>query len=74
VRKVLAAEVDMRANGTEFVDKSQEPQRSLDARAQLNKEGSPSQMATAGYRWKPGSEALFKGQQKYAGILERSVQ
>ncbi len=74
VRKVLAAEVDLRANGTEFVDKSQEPQRSLDARAQLNKEGSPSQMASAGYRWKPGGEALFKSQQKYAGILERSVQ
>lgn len=56
VRKVLKAEVDLRANGTHFVDKSAEPQRSLDYRRQLNSEGSPSQTVATGYQWTPGTE------------------
>ncbi|WP_447983281.1 hypothetical protein [Nitrospira sp. Nam74] len=60
VRMVLNQEVDLRANGTQFVDKAQEPERSLKYRRQLNSEGSPSQTAAAGYRWAPGTELTQK--------------
>jgi hypothetical protein len=60
VRKVLHQEVDLRASGTEFVDKTQEPERSLKYRQQLNSEGSPSQTVAAGYLWAPGTELTQK--------------
>lgn len=56
VRKVLAAEVDLRADGTQFVDKAQEPRRSIDYREQLNSAGSPTEQVAEGYRWRPGTE------------------
>jgi hypothetical protein len=60
VRKVLHDEVDLRANGTRFVDKSQEPERSLAYRRQMNSDGSPTQTVAAGYRWNPGTELAAK--------------
>jgi hypothetical protein len=60
VRKVLHDELDLRANGTQFVDKRQEPERSLAYRRQLNSEGSPTQTVAAGYRWNPGTELAAK--------------
>jgi rubrerythrin len=56
VRQVLAAEVDLRANGMDFVPEEQENQRSLDYRQQINSAGSPSTLVAAGYRWRPGTE------------------
>ena len=56
VRKVLAAEVDLRADGPRFVNKPQEPERSLNYRAHINASGSPSTQVAAGYRWRPGTE------------------
>lgn len=56
VRQVLRDEVQLRADGPRFVDKSQEPQRSLEYRRQLNHDGSPSQMVAAGWLWAPGGE------------------
>lgn len=56
VRQVLADEVDLRADGSRFVDKAQEPRRSIDYREQLNAEGSPSEQVADGYRWRPGTE------------------
>jgi hypothetical protein len=58
VRRVLSQEVDLRANGTEFVDKAEIPpgHRSLIYRDALNAEGSPSEIAAAGYQWMPGTE------------------
>ena len=56
VRKVLLDEVDLRADGTQFVDKNQEPQRSIDYRDQLNSAGSPTEQVADGYRWRPGTE------------------
>jgi hypothetical protein len=56
VRRVLADEIDLRADGTQFVDKSQEPQRSIDYREQLNATGSPTEQVADGYRWRPGTE------------------
>lgn len=56
VRKVLAQEVDMRTNGTQFVDKAQESPASIAYRDQLNSAGSPSETVAAGYVWTPGGE------------------
>jgi hypothetical protein len=56
IRQVLAQEVDLRASGTQFVHKAQESQESLAYRAQLNADGSPSDMVAAGYVWIPGTE------------------
>jgi hypothetical protein len=56
VRQVLAREVPLRANGPRFVDKSDEPQRSIDYRRQINSDGSPSTEVASGYRWTPGTE------------------
>jgi hypothetical protein len=56
VRDVVAKEVDLRASGTKFVPKAQEPKGSLAYRAQLNSKGSPSETVSAGYRWHPGTE------------------
>jgi hypothetical protein len=56
VRETLENEVDLRASGTEFVDKADEPERSLAYREQLNSEGSPSSAVSAGYVWMPGTE------------------
>ncbi|MFL6660805.1 MAG: hypothetical protein ACJ8G7_01425 [Rhizobacter sp.] len=56
VRQVLAREVPLRADGTQFVDAASEPQRSIDYRRQINSDGSPSTEVAAGYRWTPGTE------------------
>jgi hypothetical protein len=58
VRQTLAQEVDLRAMGTQFVDKSDEGSDSPSViyREQLNSEGSPSTLVATGYRWTPGTE------------------
>jgi hypothetical protein len=58
VRKVLAEEVDLRARGSQFINKEEE---SADApsqiyRERINSSGSPSDTVAAGYKWKPGTE------------------
>jgi rubrerythrin len=60
VRKTLAAEVDLRANGTEIVPKEKESKLSLDYRRQMHADGTPSELVAAGYRWTPGSELKLK--------------
>jgi rubrerythrin len=60
VRATLAAEVDLRASGEDFVDLDQEPQDSLDYRNALNAEGSPSETVATGYNWRPGTEVMAK--------------
>jgi rubrerythrin len=56
VRKVLKDEVGLSAKGTEFVPRAEESERTLNYRRQLNSEGSPTEIAAAGYRWRPGTE------------------
>ncbi len=56
VRKVLAAEVGLRKDGTRFVEEDAESVASLAYRNQLNSQGSPSQDASAGWQWTPGGE------------------
>jgi hypothetical protein len=60
VRTVLRNEVDLRANGTQFVDKAEEPERSRKYRRQLNSDGSPSEAVAAAYCWAPGTELTLE--------------
>ncbi len=60
VRKVLAKEVDLRADGPDFVPKEKEGEASLAYRKLMNADGSPSELVSAGYRWAPGSELRLK--------------
>ena len=58
VRKVLEAEVQLRKDGTQFVDEAQEPQRSRQYREAVNAGGSPSETVAATYHWTPGTELM----------------
>jgi rubrerythrin len=60
VRETLAAEVDLRAKGTEIVPKSKDSKASIAYRDQMNAEGSPSETVSAGYKWARGSELKLK--------------
>jgi rubrerythrin len=60
VRQVLAQEVDLRTLGTQYVPKEDEARSSIEYRNQMNSQGSPSQAASAGYRWAPGTELTRK--------------
>jgi hypothetical protein len=56
VRQVLREEVNLRADGPKFVDKNQEPERSLQYRHHMNRDGSPTETVAAGWNWAPGGE------------------
>ena len=60
VREVLAAEVDLRANGTELVPLEQEGKSSLAYREHMNSQGSPSEIVAQKYAWRPGTELTLK--------------
>lgn len=60
VRQTLEQEVDLRANGTEFVGKDEESQETLRYREHMNSEGSPSEAVAEGYMWQPGTELARK--------------
>lgn len=62
VRNVLKNEVDLRANGPDFVPKDQEDPRSLAYRQMMNAKGSPTEIVSAGYRWMPGTELMARAQ------------
>ena len=61
VRKVLASEVDLRTNGTQFVPRDQESAQSILYRDMANHDGSPSEAVASGYFWTPGTELRRKG-------------
>lgn len=75
VRKVLANEVDLRAVGTQFVPKEEEPPRgaSSNYRKRMNAEGSPSEIVSAGYRWSPGTELVERAAEE-AGLQHGRIQ
>ncbi len=56
VRRTLAQELNLRAAGTQFVDKAEERDASRQYRQQLNAGGSPSDAVAADYQWRPGTE------------------
>jgi hypothetical protein len=58
VRQVLREEVDLRADGPRFVNKSEEPERSRMYRQQMNADGSPTETVAAGWRWSHGGELV----------------
>jgi rubrerythrin len=60
VRQVLAKEVDLRADGADFVPKAKEGRDSREYREAINADGSPSDTVAAGYKWAPGSELKLK--------------
>jgi rubrerythrin len=60
VRQVLAEEVDLRADGADFVPKAKEGRDSREYREAINADGSPSDTVAAGYKWAPGSELKLK--------------
>lgn len=60
VRQTLSQEVNLRTDGTQFVDKSKESRQSQEYRKHMNSEGSPSETVAAGYRWQPGTELSKK--------------
>jgi len=60
VRQTLLQEVDLRANGPNFVTPDEESPATLTYREQMNSEGSPSEAVADGYRWSPGTEVLRK--------------
>jgi hypothetical protein len=64
IRQVLIAEHELSAQGTLYVPREQEAQRTIDYREQLNCEGSPSDAIAADYRWHNGTElaAIHWGQ------------
>jgi len=70
VRKVLENEVDLRARGTEFVGRDEERNESIQYREHLNSEGAASEIVTAGYRWRPGTELSERG----ARLAEEKLQ
>jgi rubrerythrin len=64
VRQVLRTEVHLSAAGSEFVDRSQETERTRDYRTHMNSEGSPSDTVAAGYIWTPGTELAAPAQSR----------
>jgi hypothetical protein len=55
VRTVLSEEVDLRAQGKQITEKGETAQ-SRAYRERMNSKGSPSEIISAGYKWKPGTE------------------
>jgi hypothetical protein len=56
VRQTLKEEIELRTRGTDFVDRAEEGQHSLEYRQHINSEGSPSNAVAQGYIWMPGTE------------------
>lgn len=58
VRKTVEAEVQLRKDGTEFVDEADEGSSSLEYRKAVNALGSPSSTVSDTYSWTPGTELM----------------
>ncbi len=56
VRATLSAELDLRRNGPDFVPMAEESAASIEYREHMNSQGSPTDIAARGYRWRPGTE------------------
>jgi hypothetical protein len=67
VRETLAAEVDLRANGTRIVPASDEGASSIAYRDAMNRAGSPSETVAQGWTWRPGGE-LFAPAEDTAAV------
>lgn len=65
VREVLENEVDLRTNGKKIVPQNKESKLSVDYREYMNSEGNASEIVTAGYIWKPGTELTNMGEARH---------
>jgi hypothetical protein len=74
VREVLRAEVELSANGPQFVHRSQESKSTIGYRRQINSDGSPSEQVAASYVWHPGTElgTMQPGDGKSRGLGQQS--
>jgi hypothetical protein len=72
VRKVLNQEVDLRARGKHFVNKSEEGKATLEYREHMNSSGSPSDTVAAGYQWSPGTELVRGTQLTYTEFVQET--
>jgi hypothetical protein len=73
VRETLARELNLRSSGTEYVQVTEEPRRSIEWRERLNRDGSPSEAVASGYVWRPGTELAPKARD-IAQSEQRSLQ
>jgi len=60
VRKVLYEEIPLSAKGTQFVPREEESKATRQYRKDVNSQGSPSEIVSAGYQWIPGTEQARK--------------
>jgi hypothetical protein len=58
IKRVLREEQDLSARGVLYVPRTLEAARTQEYRAQLNRDGSPSEAIAAEYRWRPGTELV----------------
>jgi hypothetical protein len=72
VRKVLNQEVDLRARGKHFVNKSEEGKATLEYREHMNSSGSPSDTVAAAYQWSPGTELVRGTQLTYTEFVQET--
>jgi len=64
IRQTLRTELHLSAVDSNFVDRSQETERTRDYRNHMNSEGSPSDTVAAGYIWTPGTELAAPAQSR----------
>jgi rubrerythrin len=75
VREVLRTEVELSANGPQFVPRSQESRSTIAYRQQINSDGSPSDQVSASYVWHPGTElaSVQPGDGKSRGLGQQGT-
>jgi hypothetical protein len=75
VRDVLRSEVTLTAQGPSFVPFANEDPKGPSARqrAQLNSEGSPSELVALGYVWSPGTELSRRGPKTGDGAISATT-
>lgn len=66
VRKVVQEETQLRKKSTEYVDRSQEGETSLEYRDTINADGSPSTIVSSTYSWVPGTELMREARPRAA--------
>ncbi|HEY8428957.1 MAG TPA: hypothetical protein VIL20_11310 [Sandaracinaceae bacterium] len=73
VRGALQRGLDNRTSGIAIVPKEEESRASIEARARLNRAGSPSEIVAAGYKWRPGGELTVEGPAALRGPAKAKV-
>jgi hypothetical protein len=64
VRDVLRKEVVLSAKGPDFIERDHESAETREYRASVNADGSPSDIISGSYVWRPGTELGMEGQDR----------